>query len=1053
MGRFLPPWKIWKVPSRRRRWTAAGAATAVLLTSMVAFSSPASADTSVTVTVSVDYLKQIESPDGTGDFYSVVSIDGETFPRSPRIEDDEFEPKGTPEAPNGWVFSKNVTLSGNNTTVPVVIQIWDYDSGGNGGDDHVDVSPKDRNVDVDLSYDIVTNRWTSSDDLTWNVPCLRGTTPVGQSCATGDGDADFPDVNDGAATRIGFTVSSTVSSSSDSDGDGLSDLAEINGIRNLDGSMALDLPAFGANPRHKDIFLELDHTTGQQPAKADILAMKAAMNAAPVSNPDGFDGIHLWVDTGPLVDTTARKGAATGTCADGIDNGGDGWIDGADGDCTYLDGSAEDPSGTMCAATDTGDRTCLVGDNLGGGGIVAALNNCGVDGTFRAAARNTANFAAVRRGVFRYAISTSKAASCTNGGQASTDNRSFVEYNHDGGTLLHELGHTLGLEHGGFETVNCKPNYVSVLNYHLQGGIPRVGGGRILDYSPPRLALNGSSRGKVPGQLVETALNEGAALDSTDPRNRFVFINGRDQLPGTPGVQGRKVTEDLDRNPDWSGDGANVQNPVVPAVNINTAGPNGRPRNCATNTSSADTLRGFDDWAKVAVSIPFAGFRGLPRQANDESPPDPQPLDDPDLPTRDELDQSWTDLNTTDLGVTITGSPDPVRGGQTLTWTVTATNHGPNPASSPQVDVTLPAEVTYSGSSVPCDHTGLKVHCVLDELTWNAAKTFTITAQVPDDVVHTGAACTITATAVVDNLAGPDSDPSNDTAKADTTVLVTTDLVINGPANVANDSPATLRATLTDARNNPVKDRTVTLTLGSGATAQSCTAVTDASGVAQCVIAVVAQPATATSVALTATFAADGCYLPSDAAGTAKLLYYTGRSYALSLKPALLAQTIVADTGEVSTSAASTKQKTAASVNLLLASANGLTAGVVTGGGVSTGQATTGVVTVGLPGLPVIRATEVRATSVSTCRIGSYTADSAGTVTLGTLTIGGVSQTAGTIAPNTVIHAGVLTITLNEQTPVPGASAGKQVNALHVSAPGVADVVVSSARSDVHNCP
>ncbi|NUR83960.1 MAG: hypothetical protein HOY71_07725, partial [Nonomuraea sp.] len=188
----------WKILPGRRRWTAAVAVTALLLTSMVAFGGPAVADTGVTVTVSVDYLKQIESPDGsTGDFYTVVSIAGETFPRSPRIEDDEFEPKGTPEAPGGWVFSKDVTLSGDNTTVPVVIQVWDYDSGGNGGDDHVDVSPKDRNVDVDLSYDIVNDRWTSSDDLVWGAPCMRGTVPEGQSCATGDGDADFPDVNDG----------------------------------------------------------------------------------------------------------------------------------------------------------------------------------------------------------------------------------------------------------------------------------------------------------------------------------------------------------------------------------------------------------------------------------------------------------------------------------------------------------------------------------------------------------------------------------------------------------------------------------------------------------------------------------------------------------------------------------------------------------------------------------------------------------------------------------------------------------------------------------------
>ena len=32
------------------------------------------------------------------------------------------------------------------------------------------------------------------------------------------------------------------------------------------------------------------------------------------------------------------------------------------------------------------------------------------------------------------------------------------------------------------------------MNYNLQAGIPRVGGGFILDYSPPRQALDGAGR-------------------------------------------------------------------------------------------------------------------------------------------------------------------------------------------------------------------------------------------------------------------------------------------------------------------------------------------------------------------------------------------------------------------------------------------------------------------------------------------------------------------------------------------------------------------------------
>ena len=38
------------------------------------------------------------------------------------------------------------------------------------------------------------------------------------------------------------------------------------------------------------------------------------------------------------------------------------------------------------------------------------------------------------------------------------------------GTIMHELGHTLGLRHGGHEENNKKPNYFSVMNYVYQKG-------------------------------------------------------------------------------------------------------------------------------------------------------------------------------------------------------------------------------------------------------------------------------------------------------------------------------------------------------------------------------------------------------------------------------------------------------------------------------------------------------------------------------------------------------------------------------------------------------
>ncbi len=184
-----------------------------------------------------------------------------------------------------------------------------------------------------------------------------------------------------------------------------------------------------------------------------------------------------------------------------------------------------------------------------------------------------------------------------------------------------------------------------------------------------------------------------------------------------------------------------------------------------------------------------------------------------------------------------------------------------------------------------------------------------------------------------------------------------------------------------------------------------------------------------------------------------KLLFYTGRSYALSSKLPLLPQTILADTGEISTASQSTIQKTVATVNGLLISASGLKSSVVTGLGTSTGEASAATATVGILGLPVIKIADIKATSVSTCTVGPYTASVTGAVTIASLTVGGVIRATGTIAPNTVIQVGTAKIILNEQVPVAGSSAGTVVNAVHIIAPGLADVVISSAKSDIHNCP
>ena len=51
-------------------------------------------------------------------------------------------------------------------------------------------------------------------------------------------------------------------------------------------------------------------------------------------------------------------------------------------------------------------------------------------------------------------------------------------------TFAHELGHNLGLMHGGDEDLNYKPNYLSIMNYaYAQEGLIWSGSAQLIEYS------------------------------------------------------------------------------------------------------------------------------------------------------------------------------------------------------------------------------------------------------------------------------------------------------------------------------------------------------------------------------------------------------------------------------------------------------------------------------------------------------------------------------------------------------------------------------------------
>jgi hypothetical protein len=146
------------------------------------------------------------------------------------------------------------------------------------------------------------------------------------------------------------------------------------------------------------------------------------------------------------------------------------------------------------------------------------------------------------------------------------------------GTFMHELGHNLGLRHGGLDDVNYKPNYISVMNYFFQlDGIPidRVPGN--FDYS--RFSLN----------VDENQLDEELGL-STDPklaRYGAQFFCSKD-------IDHSQTMDSVVGPTDWDCDGSIDAKITRADINSDLA---------------FTKLAGLDDWQQVRLvySVPNGG--------------------------------------------------------------------------------------------------------------------------------------------------------------------------------------------------------------------------------------------------------------------------------------------------------------------------------------------------------------------------------------------------------------------------------------------------------------
>ena len=166
------------------------------------------------------------------------------------------------------------------------------------------------------------------------------------------------------------------------------------------------------------------------------------------------------------------------------------------------------------------------------------------------------------------------------------------------GAFMHELGHTLGLGHGGGDDVHWKPNYYSVMNFLWQFPGDWQGNTWEPRYSEEQLPT-----------LDETALDESTGLQASNSGKGVLFRHTGATLCAwtkcglLPGACTGMAPMDPGAPVDWDGD-CNNMTPGSVAVDINDfheLAPS--PALFSAFGQGTTSLEGHDDWANLRYSF------------------------------------------------------------------------------------------------------------------------------------------------------------------------------------------------------------------------------------------------------------------------------------------------------------------------------------------------------------------------------------------------------------------------------------------------------------------
>jgi hypothetical protein len=403
----------------------------------------------------------------------------------------------------------------------------------------------------------------------------------------------------------------------DTDGDGLWDDWEQFGIdTNGNGTIDLDLPALGADPNRKDIFVEIDYmdcnvaggdcaavdTHSHEPKTAAVTAIVDAFaNAATVNNPDGSTGITLHIDVDDNI--PHQNMLSIDACFSGP---GIGDFDDVKADPAFFgpadprrfayhyaifghrqtantwSGCGELPGNDFIVTLGEWNTRCI---SRGPNGILNTIPS-GDDVSTGSAIYSGPNLICNTTAAGDDVQDVINGNSPANDLDGDTlDDRTVGTVQQQAGTLMHELGHNLQLCHGGVLdpplftqcNTNRKPNYLSIMNYAFQTrGIQPTdpdGAGALtarVDYSPDDL-----------DDLNENSLDETLGIGDGTDNTRYFCPTGAESIG--PGIGA------IDWNCDGDGGADGGVNPNV-TVNIN-------------RETAFTVLTGFDDWNNLKLDF------------------------------------------------------------------------------------------------------------------------------------------------------------------------------------------------------------------------------------------------------------------------------------------------------------------------------------------------------------------------------------------------------------------------------------------------------------------